>query len=156
MRIAVISDSHGDHRAIDQAVKLIGKADVWLHAGDHSQDARQISALTGGQVVVVAGNCDGHAAKPDEFIELPDFRIWLTHGHRYRVRESRDELIYWARQFQAQVVVYGHTHIPDMYWDQDLLLFNPGSVGYPRGGFAASCGLLTIASQLVTPLILPL
>lgn len=156
-RIGVISDSHGDRRAIEQAIKLIGNADVWLHAGDNSQDARWIEQIAQGQVVTVAGNCDGHlVAKPDEFVELPDCRLWLTHGHRYHTGEGKEELLYWARQFEAKIVVYGHTHIPEIYWDQDLLVFNPGSISRPRGGFLASCGVLTISSNLVNPIILQL
>jgi putative phosphoesterase len=158
MKIGVLSDTHGDRKAIEQAVKAVGAADLWLHAGDHCQDSRKIRELTGMPVVTVLGNCDGYAsAKPDEFIDLPGCRIWLTHGHRYNVRDGRDELLYWARTFTAQVVVYGHTHIPDVFWDQDLLVFNPGSASRPRGGFAAGCGLLTLSSAgVVSPMIIEL
>lgn len=153
-----MSDSHGDSRSVHQAIKLIGNVDFWLHAGDHSHDAKWLQEETCAQVISVIGNCDGHSgAKPDEFIEMPNCRIWLTHGHRYHVREGRDDLLYWARQFKAQIAIYGHTHIPDIYWDQDLLLFNPGSVSRPRGGSGASCGLITVSAGLqIAPVILEL
>jgi len=38
MRIGVISDTHGDQAAIRKAIKVISKVDIWLHAGDCSQD----------------------------------------------------------------------------------------------------------------------
>lgn len=158
MRIGVISDTHGDLHAIERAVKMVGAVELWLHAGDHYQDSRKLQELTEAPVIAVLGNCDGSAAaKPDEFIDLPGCHIWLTHGHRYHIRDGRDDLRYWAKTFSAQVVVYGHTHIPDMFWDQDLLIFNPGSASRPRGGFAASCGLLNLsASGVISPTIIDL
>ena len=32
MKIGIMSDSHGDRRAIDRAVERAGKVDLWLHA----------------------------------------------------------------------------------------------------------------------------
>jgi putative phosphoesterase len=147
MKIGVISDTHGDRRCIERAVSMVGIVDLWLHAGDHSQDSRKLAELTGLPVISVVGNCDGRTeAKPDEFIEFEGCRIWLTHGHRYHVREGQADLLFWARHYEVQAVIYGHTHIPEVFWDQDLLLFNPGSASHPRGGFPASCGLITLLS----------
>ena len=156
-RIGVISDTHGDRRAIEKAVKRVGAVELWLHAGDLSQDSRLLAELTGLPVVAVSGNCDGRVdAKPDEFVDFADWRIWLTHGHRYHVRDGRNDLLFWARHFAVQAVIYGHTHIPDTHWEQDLLIFNLGSASRPRGGFPASCGLITIEDTKLVPLILEL
>jgi putative phosphoesterase len=157
MKIGVISDTHGDRRCIERAVARVGTTDFWLHAGDHSWDSLSLAELTGLPVASVAGNCDGAAAaKPDEFLEFAGCRIWLTHGHRHHVREGHDDLLFWARKYEVQIVIYGHTHIPEIHWDQDLLIFNPGSASRPRGGFPASCGLITVSPQIVTPRIIEL
>lgn len=153
MKIGVISDTHGDWLSIERAIARAGKVDMWLHAGDLSQDGRFLAELSGVPVTSVAGNCDGHtAAKPDEFIESGGVKIWLTHGHRYNVRDGHRELLFWAQRYEVQTVVYGHTHIPETHWDQDVLVFNPGSASRPRGGFPASFGILEITSAgLVVP-----
>jgi putative phosphoesterase len=158
MKIGVISDTHGDHRALEKAVSRTGVVDLWLHAGDLSQDGRILGELCGLPVVSVAGNCDGRTeAKLDEFIEVAGSRLWLTHGHHYEVRHGNTHLKFWARRYEIQVVIYGHTHLPDIHWDQDLLLFNPGSASQPRGGFSASCGLLTISDAgQIMPVIIEL
>lgn len=157
MKIGVISDTHGDLRCIERAVARVGTTDFWLHAGDHSRDSRSLAELTGLPVVSVAGNCDGGTeAKPDEFLEFESCRIWLTHGHRNHVREGHGDLLFWARKYEVQTVIYGHTHIPEVHWEKDLLIFNPGSASRPRGGFPASCGLLTISAQIITPQIIEL
>ena len=155
MKIGVISDTHGSQADIRQAVLAVGAVDLWLHAGDYSQDAFYIAELTGKKVVAVSGNCDGNSgAKIDEFIDADEKKVWLTHGHRYRAKERGGELAWWAEQYGADIVVYGHSHIPDITWDGNILLFNPGSTTYPRGGFPASCGKLEIVDGDVKPEII--
>jgi uncharacterized protein len=149
MRIGVISDTHGSKASIQRAVLAAGPVDMWLHAGDYSQDAGYLSQLTGRPVTAVAGNCDGLTdVRVDEFIAVENKTIWLTHGHRYRAKERSAELIVWARQYNADIVVYGHSHVADISWEGDLLLFNPGSTAHPRGG-EASCGLLLVEAGRV-------
>ncbi|MCX7781368.1 MAG: metallophosphoesterase family protein, partial [Negativicutes bacterium] len=47
MRIGVISDTHGNATAIRKAVIAAGPVDMWLHAGDFSQDANVLADLSG-------------------------------------------------------------------------------------------------------------
>lgn len=146
MRIGVLSDSHGSQTAITRAVAAAGPVDMWLHAGDYSQDARRLADLTGLPVTAVAGNCDGvTAAKIDEFIEAGGRKIWLTHGHRYHAKERCGELLWWGRQYGVDVVIYGHSHVPDISLHDGVLLFNPGGAVHPRCGHPPSCGVLVIA-----------
>ncbi len=148
MKVGAMSDTHGDLTAIDRAVHKIGDVELWLHAGDFSQDGSYLARKAGRPVLVVAGNCDRRTtAKPDEFIEIGGIKIWLTHGHRYRVRNDLDELIWWGNRFGVQIIVYGHSHVPDITWQDNFLIFNPGSTVYPRKGHAPSCGLLTIGGN---------
>lgn len=145
MKIGVMSDTHGDVAAIRRAVIAAGPVDCWLHGGDYSQDSHFLEEFTGLPVTAVQGNCDGSvAAKLDEYIEAGPVKIWLTHGHRYPAKERVADLAWWGSQYGVQAVVYGHTHIPDITWRQELVIFNPGSPSRPRGGSKASCGILDI------------
>lgn len=145
MRIGVISDTHGGLAAMRRAVAAAGPVDMWLHAGDFSQDAGSLADLTGVPVTAAAGNCDGDTdARIDEFLELGGKKIWLTHGHRYRAKERTAELAWWARQYGVDAVIYGHSHVAEITWEDGLLIFNPGSTYHPRGGRGASLGILTI------------
>ncbi|EOF5165143.1 metallophosphoesterase family protein, partial [Salmonella enterica] len=42
----------------------------------------------------------------------------------------------------GDVLVYGHTHLPVAQQQEGLYHFNPGSVSIPKGGYAASYGIL--------------
>lgn len=147
MRIGVISDTHGDLATILQVVNQITDVDLWLHAGDCSQDADYLRGLVKVPVVAARGNCDGHTtAKIDEFVEVADRKIWLTHGHRYGVKQGTQELVRWGKHYKADVVVYGHTHVVDNRWCEGILLFNSGSTC----GSRAACGILEIEDGQVT------
>ena len=133
VRIGVLGDSHGDCRSLHQAVSLAGTIDLWLHTGDFCRDAMYLATLTTAQVLMVAGNCDGrNEAKPDEFIELSGFYIWLTHGHRHGVKQDTQDLAAWALRYEADIVVYGHTHQAANWEKSGIRFFNPGSVSQPR------------------------
>jgi len=144
MRIGVISDTHGDQAAVRQAVEAVPDADVWLHAGDYSQDAMYLTRLVAVPVFAAKGNCDGQTtAKIDEFVKAAGKKIWLTHGHRYSVKQGVGELVQWGKKFEVEIVVYGHTHLPDNQHYDGLLIFNPGSAAEPRIGHG-TCGILDI------------
>ena len=78
MRIGIISDSHGNTNAIDQAVKVAGEIDFWLHAGDLINDAEYLRMAYDAEVVNVAGNCDWGLSFPPEGMETGGFRSRRT------------------------------------------------------------------------------
>ena len=141
MKIGVISDTHGDLATIQQVVKRLTNIDMWLHAGDCSQDAEYLSNLVAVPVISAKGNCDGQTtAKIDEFVEAGGHRIWLTHGHRYGVKQSTQDLVRWGKHHEVDIVIYGHTHVSDNHWSAGILIFNPGSAY----GSHATYGILDI------------
>ena len=145
MRIGVVSDTHGDVAILKRVIAAAGQVDHWLRAGDYCQDGWRLAELTGLPLTGVAGNCDRNNAVPAEgHVELAGKTIWLTHGHRHNAKYGISELVWWGRQYGADIVVFGHTHVPCNCWHDDILVFNPGSPGMPRGGSAPSCGVLEI------------
>lgn len=147
MRIGIMSDSHGDVAAIRRTLAVISPVDCWLHAGDYARDALFLAQLAKLPVTAVAGNTDGMpAAKWDEFIEVSGKKIWLTHGHRYQVKSGIRELAWWGHQYEVQLVVFGHTHVPQITTDGQLLLVNPGSVALPGIGRKPTIALIDITA----------
>ncbi len=148
MRVGMMSDSHGDIAAIRRALALVAPVDMWLHAGDYAQDAQLLAQLSRVPVRAVAGNSDGApaTAKWDEFIELQGKKIWLTHGHRHKVKWGTQELIQWGHQYDVQLIVFGHTHLPQIMTDGQMLLVNPGSVAFPPQGCQPTIAMLTVAA----------
>lgn len=156
VRVAVISDSHGNFRHLGVLrSKLGGRLDWLLHAGDHMRDAERIGVNLGvdpSRIRAVVGNCDYPAREPaQELLEIGGVKILLTHGHLYGVKDTLDRIYYRAEELGARVAVFGHSHIPVSVEEGGILLFNPGSISSPRlAGDSPSCGLLEIDHGVVT------
>lgn len=158
IRLGVIGDTHRQLGIAKKAVEQMGEIDALLHTGDHFQDAHDLAQQLPMPVEGVAGNCDWFKIQgPNELtLEYDGVRVFLTHGHLYRVRFDTEVLLKKALAVEAQVAVFGHTHIPFMEQRKGILLFNPGSVANPREGTRPSFGILNIAEGKVTGKIIPL
>ncbi|HHY94368.1 MAG TPA: metallophosphoesterase [Firmicutes bacterium] len=124
--------------------------DLLLHAGDYYEDSCRL-AQQGLRVIGVVGNCDCRVDGPAErLIQIGGRRLLLTHGHRYRVKQDFRTLMARARELQADVVVFGHTHRADAFWLGNILFFNPGSL-YAAQGRGPTYGLLVIGEDGIQP-----
>jgi uncharacterized protein len=132
VRLVLTADTHVPKRARDlpeQLWRAIDEADVVVHAGDWV-DVSLLDRLEqrSARLIGVYGNNDGPAlrARLPEVAraELDGVRLAVVHETGAAAgREAR-----CARRFpDADVLVFGHSHIP---WDNtagELRLLNPGS-----------------------------
>ena len=82
---------------------------------------------------MVRGNCDWSLDAPDFLVfPLHGHRIAMTHGHRQHVNMGIDTLKYWALEKEADIVMYGHTHVPFVEQSSSMTILNPGSISRPR------------------------
>ena len=146
-RIGLFSDSHGDHQALAQLLENMGYIDAACFMGDVARDAEFLRLALAAmpnhpQFFAVRGNNDYITTLPDDLlIELGGKRIWMEHGHRI---SSIMALAYRAMEHQAEIALFGHTHVPYCEYVNGVLVINPGSAGnYCRGG-AARASLLII------------
>ena len=133
VKIGLISDTHGNRSAIDQAVSIAQNMDMWLHMGDCTPDAEYLQSLLDVPVHSVAGNCDWPTGNIcyERIITAADHRIFITHGHNYGVRYTQEYIMEAAESQNADIAVYGHTHIVEYLMGPPIIL-NPGSASRPR------------------------
>ncbi len=128
-RLGVVSDSHGGLAMVEKVIPHLRGLDALAHLGDGTGDARHIAEAANLPLFRVAGNCDFSTEPPGERIEVfSGVRTLLTHGHNYRVKHSLFRLALRAREAEAALVLYGHTHIPAVDMAQGALLVNPGAL----------------------------
>jgi Predicted phosphoesterase len=74
----------------------------------------------------VAGNCDWPTpnSRYERIIEAEDHRIFITHGHNYGVRYTQEFIMEAAESQNADIAVYGHTHIVEYLMGPPIIL-NP-------------------------------
>jgi putative phosphoesterase len=157
MLIAVISDTHmpkGGRRLPDACVERIAGADLLLHAGDFStlEVLHELEAI-GPPVVGVHGNVDS----ADLRRLLPEERVVEARGARIAVvhdagaRTGRLERM--RRRFgdRADVVVFGHSHLPlHEQAPGGFQILNPGSPTERRRAPSHTMGLIRVTSGLAT------
>ena len=133
MRILIFSDSHGDISLCTSVVTKIG-ADMIIHAGDHAVDAQRLEKIFPDiPVKYVKGNCDFSSAPSELSFYLPENKkIYVTHGHIYNVKSSYLSLELKSREENADLVIFGHTHIPYYLNTGETIFVNPGSIKSSR------------------------
>lgn len=154
MKIAIAADSHG---RIESLKKQLIKAQPQqlIFAGDLLGDARRLAFHLNLPFSAVLGNCDGKSSGEREItFELGGKRFYLTHGHQYRVKSSLQALFYRGQEIGADVVIFGHTHIPCCEEINGLWMLNPGSAARPRQGKLASYILLELSESSFCPQII--
>ena len=136
MLLAVVSDTHRDSYQIEKVMKKIALADVLIHLGDNVSDAEAMKLKFKGRVINVRGNCDFGSSEGSELVEEIDgVRIFLTHGHKYDVRNGIQRLRYKAEEENIQIVLFGHTHISMVSYEYGVWFVNPGSASEARDSF---------------------
>lgn len=148
MKIGVISDTHlprGNRKIPDEVFRLFEGAELILHAGDFVQAEVLYELGAIAPVRGVLGNCDGHDLARQvpltESIEAGGVLIGMIHdsGERQRRRNRM------AKAFPGhRVVVFGHSHMPVIDDDGELLLLNPGSACDPRRAPVPTVAILEI------------
>ena len=133
MKILVVSDNHGDSDILNELyMKYEDSIDLFVHCGD--------SELSNADTIwgvyhTVGGNMDFYDFKDSDVISTEEGNIVVAHGHLLNVHHSDAELIQLAKQNDAQLVCYGHTHVMDWHETDGINVLNPGSVRLPRGQY---------------------
>ena len=140
--VGIISDTHGLVRA-DVHTALAG-VEIILHAGDVGGDDILDELALIAPVRAVYGNTDAPGQpRLSESIDLTigGISIHVSHGHEVGSPTPAKLL----EPYQADVVVFGHTHRPLIARAGQRLVLNPGAAGHRRFDLTPSVARLTIA-----------
>lgn len=149
MRILVVSDSHGDYYAFKRAVMAQPNAEVIIFLGDGEDQVDKIKIeFPDRMVIAVKGNCDFGSTKPTrEIITLEGKKILATHGHIYSVKYGYTSAYEAAREENADILLFGHTHLAYTNYEDGLYVMNPGSISGSYGSYGwidiTDSGILT-------------
>jgi putative phosphoesterase len=132
-----MSDSHDNVDAIQKAVRFFNKAkcELVLHAGDFIAPfaARELKHLSC-PVKAVFGNCDGEKGGLEKvFVSLGEIQeepfVFSYAGSTLLLTHTQFANEKYIRSGKYAVVIYGHTHKPDVRISKGILVVNPGETG---------------------------
>lgn len=153
MKILVIADTHNVTKPIINQIKK-EKADMLFFLGDFVKDGEDIKRKLQIPAYIIAGNGDmASYYKKEQLLKLRNKRILLTHGHQYNIKNTLEKLYYHGAENGANIILFAHTHIPYLSWEGEVLLMNPGSPTFPRGGNIGTYGILNIGSEITGEIV---
>lgn len=139
--IGLVSDTHGLVRP--EVHEALAGVELILHAGDvgGAEILDELALIA--PVRAVFGNTDalwepGLVPSIDETFD--GVRVHVSHGHEVgKVTPAN-----LAAAYDADVIVYGHTHIQKVSRVGEKLIVNPGAAGPRRFNLEPSVALLTL------------
>jgi len=157
----LISDTHIPSRAkaIPREVfEIFNRVDLILHAGDLTQisvidELRQLAP-----VIAVSGNMDrGEVRKrlpKIDSVNVHNWKIGIIHDAGIFSGTRRMKTV--AKQNNLDVLVFGHTHRPNLMQAEEALFINPGSPTNPLPLFITrpTVALLKITKEKIEPEII--
>ena len=150
MKILVMSDSHSSISYMRFCVDKL-KPDHIVHLGDHYEDGQTLAELYPHiRMHIVPGNCDyfGPGAREPVVLcyDIGGIRFFMTHGHKHGVKSGDGVLLSAAKDMNAQVVLYGHTHVSDCYkTEEGMWVMNPGTCR----GYGGTVGMVELEDKKV-------
>lgn len=144
VRVGVLSDTHNLLRP--RVLEILEGCDRILHAGDVGEPEvlRRLEQIA--PVDAVLGNTDaGRIAT-----ELPRALTGTLGGLAFGMIHRREDIPQdWPQRLQ--LVVFGHSHRPEMEWRGECLFLNPGSCGARRFTLPLTLAILTFVDHRLVP-----
>ncbi len=138
MKFLVFSDSHKSTNGMDKAIELHKDITHIIHCGDVADDCEYLEMVYGKTHAIcsVCGNNDFFSRYPfNRIIKCEGHLIYVTHGHKERVKLDLSFLKSIAMEKGASMCIFGHTH-EQFYENDDMHILNPGSIGYIKQEYA--------------------
>lgn len=130
LKILVLSDTHYNTANASRLIKELDP-DYTFHLGDMADDCVNLERLFPRKIITsVRGNNDFFDTQyPLERVAVIEGKtIFACHGHKYHVKSSLMSLEYKAQELGADIVLFGHTHIPHLDISPKRIIMNPGSI----------------------------
>jgi len=140
-KILVVSDNHGKAKKLNSIRYLHPDVDFKVHCGDSEFERDFLDDF-----IAVRGNNDFTGGFPvyEVLKDVEGHNILIVHGDGYVFMEHRETLVQMARDFNADIVFFGHTHVFEDSIVDGIRLINPGSLYYNRDRTSTSYAIVTI------------
>ena len=146
MRIIVISDTHRNFSVLHDIFERNLGAELFIFLGDGERELEDIKSLyPDKRILNVCGNCDfSSLAQNVGMTEENGVKIIYLHGHLHGVKGGVERITTLARENEARVILFGHTHQRFYSYVDGINILNPGSASIPRDGKKPSYAFIDI------------
>lgn len=138
MKIGVVSDTHGLLRP--EVIPALSGSEHILHLGDVGDFSILKTLEQVASVTAIRGNVD----RAGKCSKLPETEVVLFESHYLYMLHDVHTIHLDPSAAKFSVVLFGHSHKPEIRRHKGVLYFNPGSCGPRRFSLPVSIGMLTI------------
>ena len=155
MKYLVVSDIHGDASSVEFIKNIYekGNFECILNAGDilyhgprndlpkdyNPKLCIKLLNELKNNIIAVWGNCEAEVDQmvldfkinKDIDLNINNMKCHMEHGHHLDLYEGK-----------ADIIISGHTHIPVLKRENNIIYLNPGSISIPKGGFERSYAII--------------
>lgn len=159
-KIGVISDTHIPSRVQTLPARILtvfSGADFIIHCGDAVEDIAFTELEAIAPVYAVSGNMDINPSKRPEKLAImlnDKYVLCVAHGHGSPFA-LKNLLIKKFSSEKPSLILFGHTHVPEISEYNGYKFFNPGSPCCGRGSFN-SVGIINVTTNGIFPEIINL
>lgn len=158
MKIIVMSDSHGVRETVEMVLQKQPDADMYIHLGDGEREMHILTMTNPWlkeKLYYLKGNCDsGLLIDPtlnQLVLTLPyGHRLLAAHGDAYQVKFGINRMKHEAKSLNADIVLFGHTHVRSSCYEDGIYIVNPGSLGFPRDDKRPGFALIDVVESGVS------
>lgn len=146
--IGVISDTHGLLRP--EVKGILETCDTIIHAGDIGSEEILNTLKAISPTYAVRGNVD----RGDWTENLPLNDVIEVAGKFFYITHIPGNIDLDPVAAGIDIVIYGHTHTPEIFKEDAVLYVNPGSAGPKRFTKPVSLCRITIEDHIIKPEII--
>ena len=158
MKAGFVSDSHGHFENLKKTGELMVKkhnVDLIIHLGDDSHEADVLKELNV-ELLKVPGVYEGCYQSKEVsnrvIKELEGWKCFFTHTIESHKNDLEDDIKPEdvIKEKKADIVFYGHSHIPAIEERDGVLLINPGHLkDEDKKGYSPSYGVIDFSSEKI-------
>lgn len=129
-QILIISDTHFLRKnELDKFIASLPPVDGIIHCGDIYLGYKPGDIQ---HLYICKGNNDFADIPYICHFTIDGITFTTTHGHKNNYAYNPTTLKQLLNEYPADVICFGHTHIPYLYQDDDITIINPGSLSLGR------------------------
>jgi putative phosphoesterase len=150
MKLGILSDTHKHIVNLSNAVRYLKEmsVDKLIHLGDDYADIDEVGERDVIRVPGVFSDAYQDKSIPNRIIDnFAGWRFLLTHTLASHANDLPDDLKPESLidKQQIHVMLYGHTHVPEIKQEHGVIFFNPGHLkNEDKRGFPPTFGYLEL------------
>ncbi len=134
--VLIFSDTHG--MPVPRRVSSVAEeSDAVIFLGDGITGLGDLMFKKNLHMVLGNGDYPYPGIRTEEVVELDGVKMFICHGHTYRVKYDLLPLALRAKELGCAYAFYGHTHAAQIDEYDGVTLICPGSPTCPHGSAAS-------------------